>query len=104
MDVDTAFLNSPLHDTVYIQQPPGFMMVGQEHLVCLLNTSLYGLKQASWAWYDTLHAYLTALGWTRSEYDNNLYFIQMATSLTILLIYVDDFYITGDSLLTIQAH
>ncbi|KAH9182515.1 hypothetical protein AeNC1_015509, partial [Aphanomyces euteiches] len=40
MDVQTAFLNGNLTETLYMRQPPGFIEPGNEHLVCRLNRSL----------------------------------------------------------------
>ena len=45
MDVATAFCNGELMDEVYMKQPEGFVSTGQEHLVCKLKRSIYGLKQ-----------------------------------------------------------
>ena len=52
MDVKTAFLNGDLDVDLYMQQPEGFLVAGQEELVCKLRKSIYGLKQAGRAWFE----------------------------------------------------
>ena len=46
MDVKTAFLHGSLDEKIYMKQPDGFIEIGQEDKVCLLQRSLYGLKQS----------------------------------------------------------
>ena len=46
MDVKCAFLNGPLDEEVYVEQPVGFVKRGQEKKVYRLHKALYGLKQA----------------------------------------------------------
>ena len=46
MDVKTAFLNYDLNEEIYMDQPEGFISLGQEKKVCRLVKSLYGLEQA----------------------------------------------------------
>ena len=44
MDVKTAYLYSELKEEIYMAQPEGFIKSGQEHKVCKLVKSIYGLK------------------------------------------------------------
>lgn len=95
MDVVTAFLNSTLKETIFMRQPPGFVMSGQENLVCKLRKSIYGLKQSPRAWYEEVDNYLRSIGCTRSSLDPNLYFRQQSGETVIILLFVDDLLITG---------
>ncbi|RVW61277.1 Retrovirus-related Pol polyprotein from transposon TNT 1-94 [Vitis vinifera] len=46
LDVKTAFLHGDLEEDLYMIQPKGFIVQGQENLVCKLRKSLCGLKRA----------------------------------------------------------
>ena len=46
MDVKTTFLNEDLEEEIYMDQPEGFTMPGNEYKVCKLLKFLYGLKKA----------------------------------------------------------
>ena len=55
MDVKTAFLNGELDEEIYMDQPKGFQVAGQERKVCRLQRSIYGLKQSPRQWYFRFH-------------------------------------------------
>jgi hypothetical protein len=94
MDVQTAYLNADLRETVYMQQPEGYergpgSAVGAT--VCLLRKALYGLKQAGREWNIHLDAFVRSLGFTRCVSDTCVYVRQSRTGrLMILSVYVDD--------------
>ena len=62
MDVKTTFLNGDMDEDVYMEQPTGFTEVGKEDLVCKINNSIYGLKQASRQWYLKFDRIITQNG------------------------------------------
>jgi hypothetical protein len=47
MDVKNSFLNSPIKEEVYVEQPPGFESEGYPNHVYKLHKAFYALKQAS---------------------------------------------------------
>jgi hypothetical protein len=101
MDVKTAFLNGVIEEEVYIEQPQGFEVEDRKTHVCRLKKALYGSKQAPRAWYRKIYSFLMSLGFTKSKIDSNLYFKVMNDEPVILLIYVDDLFLTGeDNLIT----
>lgn len=102
VDINNAFLNGSLKETVYIDQPEGFHSASQPHHVCKLVKALYGLKLAPKAWYDTLKGFLISSGFTHSLADHCLFHKAVNGKLLVLLVYVDDILITGDDPLMVQ--
>ena len=73
MDVKLAFLNGVLKEEVYVEQPPGYEIEGQEHKMCKLRKALYGVKQASCAWYNRIDAYLIDNGFDKCDGEATVY-------------------------------
>ena len=91
MDVKTAFLNG----VVYVEQPLGFETHDKESHVCRLKKSLYGLRQAPRTWYGRIDSFLSNLGFTKSKADSNLCYKVEDGNPVMLLLYVDDLFVTG---------
>ena len=74
MDVKTTFLNGDLDKKIYMEQPEGFIVKGQEHKVCKLVKSLYGLKQAPKQWHEKFDQVILDYDFKINEYDICLYY------------------------------
>ena len=84
-----------------MQVPPG-LAVENPKLVCRLQRSLYGLKQASRQWFTKLSSFLVSHGFQQSNSGHSLFLKLTKSVTTILLVYVDDIILTGNSILEIQ--
>ena len=78
-----------------VEQPLGLEVQDRDIHVCRLKKGLYGLKQAPRAWYERIDSYMMKLGFTRSNADLNLYFEVVREKPLILVLYVDDLFLTG---------
>ena len=96
MDVKSAFLNGELKEEVYVSQPPGYIVAGEEHKVLRLDKALYGLRQTSRALNEKLDKCLRGLGFTRSPAEHAVYGRGMGATRLLVGVYVDDLIITGN--------
>ena len=78
-------------------QPPSFIDPVFPSHVCKLNKVIYGLKQASRAWYDKLKTYLLSHGFKPTISDSSLFTLTVGSFPIYILVYVDDISITGPS-------
>ncbi|GKE02667.1 retrovirus-related pol polyprotein from transposon TNT 1-94 [Tanacetum coccineum] len=90
MDVKTTFLNGPLKEEVFVQQPDGFVDPDFPNHVYRLKKALYGLKQAPRAWYDKLSSFLIEHDFTKGIVDPTLFTRRHGDDILLVQIYVDD--------------
>jgi hypothetical protein len=69
----SAFLNGPIKEEVYVDQPSGFEDSEYPNHVYKLSKALYGLKQALRAWYKRLRDFLITNGFKVGKTDPTLF-------------------------------
>ena len=96
MDVKKTFLNGVIEEEVYIEQSQGSKVEDIWTHVCKLKKAMYGLKQAPRAWYGRIDSFPSNMDFTKSKADPNLYLNIVEDEPVILLLYVDDLFLTGN--------
>lgn len=114
MDVTNAFLHGELDEIVYMKLPKGYTGLGSRislnqgekfadaGLVCRLKKSLYGLRQAPRNWFSKLSSTLKDLAFTQSLSDYSMFTHHSDSSITLVLVYVDDLLLAGSDLVKIN--
>ena len=97
MDVKITVLNGMIEEEAYIECTQGFEVEDKVTHVCKLKKDLYGPRKDPRAWYGRIDSFLTILGFTKSISNPNLYFKVMDDEPVILLLYVDDLFLTGNN-------
>ncbi|GJV48731.1 zinc finger, CCHC-type containing protein [Tanacetum coccineum] len=96
MDVKTTFLNGKLDEEVYMNQPQGFIMLGNENKVCKLIKSLYGLKKAPKQWHQKFDEVVLSIGYLLNQTDKYMYSkFDKSGKGFIIYLYIDDMPIFG---------
>jgi hypothetical protein len=90
MDMKSAFLNGPIKEEVYLEQPLGFEDDRYLDHVYKLSKALYGLKQAPRAWYECLRDFLISNAFKVGKADPTLFTKTCNGDLFVCQIYVDD--------------
>jgi hypothetical protein len=90
MDVKSVFLNGPIKEEVYVEQPPSFEDDRYPDHVYKLSKALYGLKQAPRAWYECLRDFLITNTFKVGKADPTLFTNTCNGDIFLCQIYVDD--------------
>jgi hypothetical protein len=105
MDVDTAFLNAPITEDIWVKVPEGTKLPEGDDGVYKLLKSLYGLKQAPREWNNMINDYLISQGFERLEADPCIYRKEVTTTVNnvetkqyiFITLYVDDLIISAST-------
>jgi hypothetical protein len=100
-DVKTIFLNGVIENEVYMKQPEGFIVHEKESHIGRLKKILYELKQVSKTLCSRVYGYLTSLRFTKK--DPNLHFMMVGDDPAVLVLYVDDLFLTGSKKLIVRC-
>ncbi|KAL0336659.1 UNVERIFIED_CONTAM: Retrovirus-related Pol polyprotein from transposon TNT 1-94 [Sesamum radiatum] len=97
MDVKTAFLNGELDEEIYMEQPEGFVVPGQEKKVCRLVKSCMGLNKLLNNGMKSLTGRCCQMA-LKSTSVINVYMLKaLKHSFIIVCLYVDDMLIMGSN-------
>uniref|UniRef100_J3N803 Uncharacterized protein n=1 Tax=Oryza brachyantha TaxID=4533 RepID=J3N803_ORYBR len=86
---ESAFLNGPISELVYVEQPPGFKDPKHSYHIYKLHKALYRVKQASRAWYECLRDFLAENGFKIGKADTTIFIKKVKNGLFVCQIYVD---------------
>nr|GEV14779.1 hypothetical protein [Tanacetum cinerariifolium] len=90
MNVKSDFLYGTIEEEVYVCQPPGFKDPDYPDKVYKVVKALYGLRQATRAYYETLTNYLLENGFQRGKIDQTLFIKRQKGDILLVQIYADD--------------
>ena len=97
LDVQNVFLHGDLHEVVYMESSHVLHRQG-ENLVCQLNKSFYGLKQASRNWFSIFSNTIQKVDYLQPKVDYSLFSKAQGTYFTTILICVNNILLIGNDL------
>ena len=102
MDVKTTFLNGNLFEDVYMTQPEGFTSKDGSK-VCKLQSSIYGLQQASRSWNIRFDETMKVFGFSQNHDEACVYKKVSMSVVVFLVLYVDDILLIGNDVSILQS-
>ena len=99
MDVKSAFLHPEIQEELNLEQPMGFEKLDSscKKLVCILNRSVFGLKQAPKNWNQELASFLNKQNFVRGKNDYCLFSKNENDKCFFVWSWVDDVVTTGST-------
>ena len=93
INIKTAFLGRLLPDdeVQYMEQPQGFEEKGKEEWVWKIQQGLYGMKQSSRIWNQTMNKQMLSWGFTRLSCESCIYYWNSDSGTIVSAVQVNDF-------------
>ena len=79
-----------------MMKPDGFIEKGQEHMLCKLKRSIYGLKQASRSWNTHFDQAIKSYGFAQCSDESYVYKKCNGSVMVFLVLYVDNILLIGN--------
>lgn len=95
-------MNGDLQEEVYMSLPEGFNAESGQDIVCKLNKSLFGLKQAPRCWNAKFNSVLKTFGLSQTDADPCVFTGYVNGEKVKLILYVDDGLIMSQNLTAID--
>lgn len=96
MDVKSDFLHGNLSKYIYMEHPLCFRI--DYNLFCQLQKSLYSLKQTRKASYEKIDQFFVNMGFKHCEYNHSIYLLHVKGDTLIVVVYVDDLFLTSNNI------
>ena len=97
LDISNAFCQADLNDVdIWVEPPKGYPTLCGSGQGLKLKKALYGTKQASYLWQQTLCKFLRSVGFTRCRTDPCVYTKTVGKHQIIIGCYVDDILVLHD--------
>ena len=97
------FLNGYLEEDIYMEQPLGFTSSDDDHKVCKLQRSIYGLKQASRSWNTRFNDVIKMFSFIENEEEPCVSKKVSGSTVVFLVLYVDDILLIENDILMLTS-
>ena len=98
----TIFLNRYLEEDIYMEQPLDFTFNDNDHKICKLQRSIYGLKQASRSWNTHFNDVIKTFDFIKNE-EPCVYKKIHGSAVTFFVLYVDDILLIENDILILTS-
>jgi Reverse transcriptase (RNA-dependent DNA polymerase) len=96
INISNTYLHGEMNIDIYMTQPPEFINTRHPDYICLLNKSLYDIKQVGRIWHATIREHILEMGFTSSTADLCIFVKELENGdCTFIMLHVDDFVCAG---------